>query len=103
MIIESNNKLKVIQKYQICYSNPLCLKVGDKIHFFEKDVPKKWSGWNGVVTSRATKVGYQLKDAKNYEKNFANYEVIQLLSHHLPWLYPEGEVESFLRDVALPQ
>ena len=38
--------MKVIEKYEICYPNPLNLKVGDKIQLFEKDVPDKWKGWN---------------------------------------------------------
>lgn len=38
--------MKVIEDYEICYPNPLNLKVGEKIELYEKDVPEKWRGWN---------------------------------------------------------
>ena len=38
--------MKVIENYEICYPNPLNLKVGDKIQLYEKDVPEKWRGCN---------------------------------------------------------
>ncbi|MBT4793264.1 MAG: hypothetical protein HON90_16955 [Halobacteriovoraceae bacterium] len=38
--------MKVTEKYEICYPNPLNLKVGEKIQLFKKDIPEKWKGWN---------------------------------------------------------
>ena len=173
--------MKVIEKYEICYPNPLNLNVGEKIQLFEKDVPEKWKGWNwckdstgneGWIsetyfkresdckaeiikkytaqeisvaenddvefvyedcgwawckksngsegglpieildgkmevpefqTERLFMRGVKLEDSESYEKNFANYEVIQHLSHHVPWPYPKGSVKSFLEEMILPE
>jgi [ribosomal protein S5]-alanine N-acetyltransferase len=171
--------MKVIENYEICYPNPLNLKVGDQIELFEKEVPEKWRGWNwckdstgnegwisesyfmrnssgakiveeytarelsvkvgkevelifedcgwvwckksdgdegwlpaevldGTMelpefeTDRLFMRGVRLDDSESYEKSFANYEVIQHLSHHVPWPYPKGAVRDFLKEMILP-
>lgn len=47
--------------------------------------------------------GVQLEDAESYERNFANYDVIQHLSHHVPWPYPKDSVKGFLEEMILPE
>ncbi|MBC7715125.1 MAG: GNAT family N-acetyltransferase [Rhizobacter sp.] len=54
-------------------------------------------------TERLFLRGVKLSDAESYEKNFAHYEVIQHLSHHVPWPYPQGAVKSFLETMVLPE
>lgn len=54
-------------------------------------------------TDRLYLRGVLLEDAESYEKNFANYEVIQHLSHQVPWPYPKGSVRGFLEDLILPE
>lgn len=44
-----------------------------------------------------------LEDAPDYEKHFVDYEVIRNLAAAVPWPYPAGGVEAFLRDVILPR
>ena len=39
-------QMKIIEDYEICYPNPLNLKVGDAIQLFEKSTPEKWRGWH---------------------------------------------------------
>ena len=53
-------------------------------------------------TPRLILKGIQLADARNYEKHFVDYEVIRHLSSLVPWPYPLGGIEAFLRDVVLP-
>ncbi len=43
-----------------------------------------------------------LSDAAAYEKHFVDYEVIRFLAAQVPWPYPEGGIEHFLRTVILP-
>jgi len=42
---EKSKAVKVTENYEICYPNPLNLKVGDKIQLFHKDGPGKWRDW----------------------------------------------------------
>jgi len=53
-------------------------------------------------TKRLFLRGVQLEDWESYEANFADYEVIQHLSHLVPWPYPKGSVKTFLKDFILP-
>lgn len=53
-------------------------------------------------TDRLILRGVELSDAESYQKNFADYEVIRHLSHHVPWPYPEDGVYNFLKDGILP-
>jgi len=43
-----------------------------------------------------------LADVPAYERHFVDYEVIRGLARGVPWPYPAGGVESFLREVLLP-
>ena len=54
-------------------------------------------------TERLFLRGVQLKDAKSYEKSFADYNIIQHLSHLVPWPYPKGAVKDFLKKTILPK
>lgn len=54
-------------------------------------------------TERLFLRGIQLEDARIYEKNFADYNIIQHLSHLVPWPYPKGAVKDFLQKTILPE
>jgi RimJ/RimL family protein N-acetyltransferase len=43
------------------------------------------------------------EDAPDWQKNFADYEVVRNLSAQVPWPYPEDGVISFLKNVILPE
>lgn len=43
-----------------------------------------------------------LEDAESYEKSFNDYEVIQHLSHFVPWPFPKGGVKDFLEKIVMP-
>lgn len=43
-----------------------------------------------------------LADVPSYNKYFVDYEVIRNLARAIPWPYPEDGVESFLKEVILP-
>ncbi len=43
-----------------------------------------------------------LEDIPAYTKHFVDYEVIQYLSHLVPWPYPENGVEQHLKNTVLP-
>jgi [ribosomal protein S5]-alanine N-acetyltransferase len=61
---------------------------------------------NGIAvlhTPRLRLRGLTLDDVPSYERHFVDYEVIRHLSAVVPWPYPPGGVEAFLRDVVLPQ
>ena len=47
--------------------------------------------------------GVKLEDAESYEKNFANYDIIQHLSQDVPWPYPKDSVRVFLEKMILPK
>lgn len=53
-------------------------------------------------TQRLILKGITLEDASSYEKNFVDYEVIRHLSSAVPWPYPKGGVEDFIKKVILP-
>ncbi len=53
-------------------------------------------------TSRLTLRPVTLADAASYERYFVDYEVVRYLNRVVPWPYPPGGVESYLRDVMLP-
>lgn len=53
-------------------------------------------------TERLFLRGVKLSDSPSYQKNFADYEVIQHLSHLVPWPYPENGVHDFLKEMVLP-
>ena len=55
------------------------------------------------TTNRLVLRGVQISDSESYQKNFADYEVIQHLSHLVPWPYPENGVYEFLKNVILPE
>ena len=54
-------------------------------------------------TKRLFLRGVKLEDADTYEKNFVDYEIIQYLSHQVPWPYPKGGVKQFLKEEILPK
>ncbi len=37
--------MKITEDYEICYPNPLNLKIGDRIELIHKDGPEKWRDW----------------------------------------------------------
>jgi ribosomal-protein-alanine N-acetyltransferase len=45
----------------------------------------------------------ELKDTPFYQKNFGDYEVIKNLSSQVPWPYPEGSAEYFIKELVLPR
>jgi RimJ/RimL family protein N-acetyltransferase len=53
-------------------------------------------------TKRLTLRGVTEADAPSWQKNFADYEVIRNLAHHVPWPYPENGVAEFLKTRVLP-
>lgn len=53
-------------------------------------------------TNRLYLRGVQLEDAESYQKNFADYEVIRHLSHHVSWPYPENGAYDYIKHVLLP-
>ena len=53
-------------------------------------------------TNRLYLRGVQLEDAESYQKNFADYEVIRHLSHHVPWPYPEHGAYDYIKHMLLP-
>jgi ribosomal-protein-alanine N-acetyltransferase len=54
-------------------------------------------------TQRLILRGVRLEDAPSYQKHFAHYEIIQHLTHHVPWPYPEDGVETFLKESIFPE
>ena len=53
-------------------------------------------------TERLILRGVQPCDFDSYQKNFADYAVIQHLSSGVPWPYPEKGVQSFIESVIFP-
>jgi len=53
-------------------------------------------------TERLILKGLSIEDAPNYQKHFADYEVIQHLSTRVPWPYPEDGALKFIKDFVLP-
>ena len=54
-------------------------------------------------TNRLYMRAVTLEDSETYEKNFADYEVIQHLSHVVPWPFPKGGVKDFLEKTIIPE
>lgn len=53
-------------------------------------------------TNRLMLRGVEINDAPSYQKNFANFDIIQYLSFRVPWPYPENGAELFIKDMVLP-
>lgn len=53
-------------------------------------------------TPRLTLQPARLEDAPHFQQAFDHWEVVRYLVHHVPWPYPEGEAQRYLRDNALP-
>jgi [ribosomal protein S5]-alanine N-acetyltransferase len=53
-------------------------------------------------TKRLILRGVTEADAPAWQKNFADYEVIRYLAHHVPWPYPADGVITFLKERVLP-
>lgn len=53
-------------------------------------------------TDRLIIKGLSLSDSDNYQKYFADYEVIQHLSKRVPWPYPSDGAYHFIKDFILP-
>lgn len=53
-------------------------------------------------TARLELRALSLADVPAYQRHFVDYEVIRGLARGVPWPYPPGGVESFLREVLLP-
>lgn len=62
----------------------------------EYDVPE-------FETERLVLRGVQLSDVESYQRNFADYEVVQHLAAGVPWPYPEDGVLNFLNAVIFPK
>ncbi len=41
-------------------------------------------------------------DAEAFQSLFAQWEIVQHLTHHVPWPYPAGEAKRFIVEDALP-
>lgn len=54
-------------------------------------------------TERLFMRAIRLEDSDSYEKNFADYEVIQHLSDQVPWPFPKGSTRSFLEENIMPK
>ncbi|MCB0356820.1 MAG: GNAT family N-acetyltransferase [Bdellovibrionales bacterium] len=96
--------LEVIEDYEICYPNPLNLKAGDQIQLFEKDVPKKWLGWNWCKDStgkegwisetyfdRSEDKGVLVKDYTAKEISVTNGEKVDLIFEDCGWAWCKKE------------
>lgn len=55
-----------------------------------------------LETPRLWLRGITLADAPDYQRYFAEYEVVRHLASAVPWPYPADGVEAYLRDVILP-
>ena len=44
----------------------------------------------------------QLSDAKNYQKHFAHWDIIQYMGPSVPYPYPKGGARDFLKNQILP-
>ena len=54
-------------------------------------------------TSRLILKAPTLNDAPNYQKYFADYDVVKYLSSIIPWPYPENGAQEYLEKVVIPQ
>lgn len=53
-------------------------------------------------TDRLILCGVTEKDAPQWQKHFADYEVIRNLSAHVPWPYPDDGALMFMRNIIFP-
>ena len=96
--------MRVIKNYEICYPNPLNLKVGDNIELFKKDVPEKWLGWNWCKDSSGNegwisetyfeKKESEVKIVKNYtaqELSVVSGEYVELIFEDCGWAWCKKE------------
>lgn len=70
---------------------------------FIKEILKATQELPKFETERLYMRGVQLTDAETYQNNFADYEVIQHLSHLVPWPYPTNGAHEFLKNIILPK
>ena len=54
------------------------------------------------TTARLVLSPVTMADVEAYERHFVDYEVIRHLSAHVPWPYPEGGIEAYLREKVIP-
>jgi RimJ/RimL family protein N-acetyltransferase len=54
-------------------------------------------------TSRLILKGVTEGDAPNWQKHFADYEVIRYLNHLVPWPYPADGVITYLKAMVFPK
>ncbi|GLQ86461.1 GNAT family N-acetyltransferase [Dyella flagellata] len=55
-----------------------------------------------LATERLNLLGVTEADAEAYEHHFVDYEVIRHLSAEVPWPFPAGGVQAFIRDQIVP-
>lgn len=55
-----------------------------------------------LTTARLILKPLVVEHADDYQKNFADYEVVRYLSDQVPWPYPEGGAKWFIENVILP-
>ena len=116
---EQNGKAKIIKNY---IAREISVIKDEQIDLLYEDCGWAWckrnngeDGWvptkvlDGTMdlpeftTNRLFMRGVRLEDVENYERNFANYEVIQHLSYQVPWPYPKGAVKNFLEEIIFPE
>lgn len=61
------------------------------------------SGLPTFRTDRLVLSEITLADVPEYEKHFIDYDVVKFLVHTIPWPYPEGGVEEYLKKDLLPK
>lgn len=88
--------MKVTEKYEVCYPNPLNLEVGDKIQLFEKDVPEKWKGWNWCQDSTGNEGWISETYFKRVDSN--NTEIIKEYTAQEISVNTGDEVELVFKD-----
>ena len=55
-----------------------------------------------LETSRLILRPLELADAKQVQRIFPKWEIVQYLNRRVPWPYPDDGAETFYREVALP-
>lgn len=43
-----------------------------------------------------------LSDSSNYQRYFADFEVVRMLSRVVPWPYPDSGAEDYIKNIMLP-
>lgn len=54
-------------------------------------------------TKRLLLKNISLEHLTSYEENFVDYEVIRHLSNIVPWPYPEGGIEDYIKNIILKE